>query len=674
MARIAIAAVLALLALAAPAQAFQTCLHSGTTVTATYGSETTGTLRQSGTAIHSEDGACDGATTANTETIQVVGDPDAETLTIDLVGGLFVGGAAEGDGSNEVEFTVDFGPQSTPPFQEDSFFPMAPKEVTVVGTAGVEDVTVETYGPGNDQSARFTAINLNAGGSSDTDVTFDDRRFVEVRGEGGSDVLSGLVLGLDSASRDPMPRFVGGPGDDDLESGYTVPGPGDDTIRNVVNDETTASYLDAPNGTSIELFDGPGNLAGGTTPGGDGESTPGTDTYQGEPRIVGSDLGNDVLDATARPASAFRGVYVFGAGGDDSITGGEASIDSLIGGDGADTLDGLGMADLLLGGEGNDTLRGGGGTDTLVGNAGDDDEFGGPGFDTFHESSFEVFPESERGAPNGADDFHGGADRDTILYGDQDNFLDPPFVGRTAGVSVDFDDLPDDGAPGEGDNVHADVEGAGGGLGNDSLFGNASENSFFGLVGADLVDVGGGGADFVFCSDDDDTVHADAEDTLSEQCNRVDDPGGDPPPPDGGGGGGGDQTPAPPTDPPTSPPLVTPPIGPPVTPPAAAPPVSQLLSLPSSRRCASRRKFTVRVRRAIRGTVRRVQIFINGKRVKTVTGSRIGLPIDLRGLPKGRIRVRLRVELADGRVATDTRTYRTCATRKRRGRFGRRRG
>jgi hypothetical protein len=70
--------------------------------------------------------------------------------------------------------------------------------------------------------------------------------------------------------------------------------------------------------------------------------------------------------------------------------------------------------------------------------------------------------------------------------------------------------------------------------------------------------------------------------------------------------------------------------------------------------------------------VKRVTIFVNGRRVKSVTGSRIGLPIDLRGLPKGKVKVRLRVELVDGRVATDTRTYRTCATKKRRGQFGRR--
>ncbi len=75
MVRASFSVAVATLLLAAPAQGFQTCDHSATTVTATFGGETAGTLVQVGTAIHTEDGQCDGATTANTDTIQVVGDP-----------------------------------------------------------------------------------------------------------------------------------------------------------------------------------------------------------------------------------------------------------------------------------------------------------------------------------------------------------------------------------------------------------------------------------------------------------------------------------------------------------------------------------------------------------------------------------------------------------------------
>jgi hypothetical protein len=117
---------------------------------------------------------------------------------------------------------------------------------------------------------------------------------------------------------------------------------------------------------------------------------------------------------------------------------------------------------------------------------------------------------------------------------------------------------------------------------------------------------------------------------------------------------------------PAPPPVVVPPVVP-----APTPSLARIVTLPSTRRCVSRRRFRVRVRSTIRGEVTKVTIFLNGKHVRTVVGTRLGLPIDLRGLAKGRVRVRLRVELSGGRVRTDTRTYRTCATKKRRGQFGR---
>ncbi|HEX8206313.1 MAG TPA: calcium-binding protein [Solirubrobacteraceae bacterium] len=655
--------------LCAPAQGFESCDHDAGVVTATYGTETTGTLVQSGSALHTEDGQCDGATTANTETIVVVGDAAAETLTIDLAGGTFLGGTNDGDGTQEIEINVDFGPDSTPPSQGDAFFPQAPTEVTILGTPGVEDVELDTFGPESTPADRFTAVNLNAAGSTDTDVVFDDRRFVEVRGLGGSDVLTALVPGQGSALGDPIARLVGGPGDDDVGNDYVVPGPGSDTIRNQFGDNTTVSYLDAPFATSIVL--GAGFM--GTTPNGDGESPPGTDTYLGSaPRIVGSTHDDD-FDATAAPST--ESALYYGADGEDDITGGDDTTDGLSGGPGDDVIRGLGEQDDLHGDEDDDTLFGGEGPDTLLGGPGDDDEFGEEGFDEFHQASFFV-PEDQRAGPNGADDLHGGPDDDIVLYGDQNNDFPEPFTGRTAGVRVDLDDAADDGGTGEGDNVHSDVEVAFGGLGPDTFVGNAGFNAFAGLHGDDLFEIRGGGADSVLCGEGGDVVRADDEDTADGDCEIVDRGGGDGGGDDGGGDGttpppGGDPPPVPPVAPPLSPPGLPPPV---VTPPAAAPPVSRILRLPSSRRCASRRKFTVRVRREIRGQVRRVTISLNGRRVKRVTGRRLGLPIDLRGLPKGRVRVRLRVELTDGRVATDTRTYRTCATKKRRGQFGRRRG
>jgi len=52
---------------------------------------------------------------------------------------------------------------------------------------------------------------------------------------------------------------------------------------------------------------------------------------------------------------------------------------------------------------------------------------------------------------------------------------------------------------------------------------------------------------------------------------------------------------------------------------------------------------------------------VNGRRKVRVTGRRLSTPVDLRGLPRGRYRVEVRVRLADGRTLRQTRGYRTCA-------------
>ena len=154
---------------------------------------------------------------------------------------------------------------------------------------------------------------------------------------------------------------------------------------------------------------------------------------------------------------------------------------------------------------------------------------------------------------------------------------------------------------------------------------------------------------------------------------------GPPPPDDGGGddgGGGGGKTPDPapaPAPPPPGPPPFTPPgaPGPPVL--APAPPASAFIKLPSARRCRSRRtlKLTPRVPSGV--SVRTIRVFINGKRVANRAGTKLKVPIDLRGLPRGRYTVKLEITLADGRKVTDTRRYKTCGkkpTKKRKRRRG----
>jgi RTX calcium-binding nonapeptide repeat (4 copies) len=129
-------------------------------------------------------------------------------------------------------------------------------------------------------------------------------------------------------------------------------------------------------------------------------------------------------------------VTVFGTGGNDSLTGGPDD-DSLYGRAGADALNGAGGNDDLDGGPDADDLRGGPGTD------------------------------------------------DAVVY------------AGTTGVMVTLDDDDDDGAPGERDNVHRDVEDIYGGEGDDTLTGSTVRNTIDGDGGADRLR-GGEGPDFLF--------------------------------------------------------------------------------------------------------------------------------------------------------------------------------
>jgi streptogramin lyase len=193
---------------------------------------------------------------------------------------------------------------------------------------------------------------------------------------------------------------------------------------------------------------------------------------------------------------------------------------------------------------------------------------GGPGSDGFragvagHDSTDLI------GGP-GADDFHGGGGTAVVEYSD-----------HTQGVTVTADDQPNDGAPGEGDNVHNDVtyidgtaydDSLSGGShpvnlagvgGNDTLTAGSADSGLFGGDGNDRLTGGGGndnldggpgddaitagdGSDRVSGGDGDDTiltressldrvhcdggsdaVTADGEDAVTPDCESVSRPSG----------------------------------------------------------------------------------------------------------------------------------------------------
>jgi Bacterial Ig domain/RTX calcium-binding nonapeptide repeat (4 copies) len=109
--------------------------------------------------------------------------------------------------------------------------------------------------------------------------------------------------------------------------------------------------------------------------------------------------GSEVLPFNTRAPNS-----IYGAGGDDTVSGGTAA-DRLSGGRGRDSLVGAQGNDVLDGGDGSDTLGGGSGYDTLIGGRGDDDLSGGLGPDRFVFRSgdgFDTLRDFRPGADAGA--------------------------------------------------------------------------------------------------------------------------------------------------------------------------------------------------------------------------------------------------------------------------------
>jgi hypothetical protein len=140
------------------------------------------------------------------------------------------------------------------------------------------------------------------------------------------------------------------------------------------------------------------------------------------------------------------------------------------------------------------------------------------------------------------------------------------------------------------------------------------------------------------------------------------DPGGSPPPPPGPAAPGPPPAPVVPPAPIAPPAPIPPPAPPAATKPAIKP--SSVFTLPSSKKCVSRRSFRIRIRQPKGVKLISATVTVNNKRVKTLKGKRITAGVDLRGLPKGRFTVTVSAKTADGRTVKETRKYRTCASSK----------
>ena len=95
---------------------------------------------------------------------------------------------------------------------------------------------------------------------------------------------------------------------------------------------------------------------------------------------------------------------------------------------------------------------------------------------------------------------------------------------------------------------------------------------------------------------------------------------------------------------------------------------AQLFSLPAAtRKCVSRRKFAIHVRRPKGMTFKSISVTVNGRtkvRLKGMKAKKVKTSVNLKGLPAGKVTVRITAVMSTGRKAVSKRTYTTCAPKK----------
>jgi hypothetical protein len=90
------------------------------------------------------------------------------------------------------------------------------------------------------------------------------------------------------------------------------------------------------------------------------------------------------------------------------------------------------------------------------------------------------------------------------------------------------------------------------------------------------------------------------------------------------------------------------------------------VTLPSAKRCLSRREFKIHLRDPADDPLERVTIIFGGHRLAIERQhNRIAAAVNLRGLPKGSFTVKIRAITVLGHVLSGKRTYHTCVSRAR---------
>ena len=240
------------------------------------------------------------------------------------------------------------------------------------------------------------------------------------------------------------------------------------------------SQLATP-GVNVDLTAGTDTKAGGG----------GSDTLSAIQNVIGTS-GDDVINGDGHAN------HIWGLAGDDTITA-EAGADVIDAGSGTNSVDGgtgpdtisyttasAGLTISLKNGTAtngsiHDTLqhmenvRGSNFADTITGDSHPNVINGENGNDTINgESGNDTF--TARSSMDGSDNVRGGPGVDTVTY-----------AARSGHIHVSLDGVANDGAKGEHDNIHVDVENVITGSGNDTIQGSAASNMLDGGAGVNTL-------------------------------------------------------------------------------------------------------------------------------------------------------------------------------------------
>ncbi len=218
--------------------------------------------------------------------------------------------------------------------------------------------------------------------------------------------------------------------------------------------------------------------------------------------VDGSDTNNviDVSSMTATQFPVLAGITLDGGNGNDQLIGSNSFGESLLGGDGNDTVTGNDGNDTLSGGHGNDSITAGNGNDTVLGGDGRDNVDGGAGNDSLNAGDGDDIVTAGDGddtvdASHGADNINGGNGNDSMIGGFGNDTVNGGAGNDTIYGGADADSIL-------------------GGDGNDQLTGNAGFDTIAGEAGDDLLD-GGENNDSLDGGDGNDTLNgAAANDTA----------------------------------------------------------------------------------------------------------------------------------------------------------------